>query len=159
MPIKEIDEWKEQWNNGDVKFVPELFELAEDLLSTHERLREKAQHLHDHHIHVMKQLEAQNKALTEQLVRMELLQPRQIVIQKEDLDPKLLEDLKLQMSQRSVESISITPEVEKNREFLDELQYKVITGLGVPKDVLDRIEKGKQVSLSMEMKGTNKDDE
>lgn len=26
-----LKEWKEQWNNGDVKFVPELFELVEQL--------------------------------------------------------------------------------------------------------------------------------
>jgi hypothetical protein len=29
--MDKIQEWKDQWNNGDVKFVPELFELIEDL--------------------------------------------------------------------------------------------------------------------------------
>ena len=24
-----LEEWKERWNNGDMKFVPELFELVE----------------------------------------------------------------------------------------------------------------------------------
>lgn len=26
-----IKEWKERWDNGDAKFVPELFELVEEL--------------------------------------------------------------------------------------------------------------------------------
>jgi hypothetical protein len=26
-----LKEWKEQWNNGDTKFVPELFELVYEL--------------------------------------------------------------------------------------------------------------------------------
>lgn len=29
--MDKIKEWKERWNNGDVKFVPELFELVEEL--------------------------------------------------------------------------------------------------------------------------------
>jgi uncharacterized membrane protein YgaE (UPF0421/DUF939 family) len=32
-----LKEWKERWNNGDTKFVPELFELVEEL----ERRNEK----------------------------------------------------------------------------------------------------------------------
>lgn len=27
--MNNINEWKERWNNGDNKFVPELFELVE----------------------------------------------------------------------------------------------------------------------------------
>lgn len=29
--MDKLQEWKDQWNNGDVKFVPELFELVEEL--------------------------------------------------------------------------------------------------------------------------------
>lgn len=29
--IEQIPDWKDRWNNGDVKFVPDLFELTDEL--------------------------------------------------------------------------------------------------------------------------------
>lgn len=82
MRMDEIDlkEWKNQWNNGDVKFVPELFEMVEDLLSANELLQKHILMNGESHRRVMKQLEAQNKALVDQITKMDLARPRQLVI-------------------------------------------------------------------------------
>lgn len=37
---EKLKEWKDQWNNGDVKLVPELFELVEELLEEVEAWRD-----------------------------------------------------------------------------------------------------------------------
>lgn len=36
-----LKKWREEWNNGDVKFVPELFEMAENLQKKNARLNEE----------------------------------------------------------------------------------------------------------------------
>lgn len=35
-----LEEWREQWNNGDIKFVPDLFALAEAQEKEIENLRQ-----------------------------------------------------------------------------------------------------------------------
>jgi hypothetical protein len=65
----------------------------------------------------------------------------QFIIAKDALDPKLLEDLKVQMSQGQIKPIPVTPEVGMNQEFLDKLQNEIISGLGVPPELLEKGDK------------------
>jgi hypothetical protein len=97
MPIKQIEEWKEQWNNGDVTFVPELFKLVEDMTEAVDQWKEQMKRNQKYHIQVMKQLEAQNKALSEQLVKKELSQPRHFIIPKDNISQDFLKELESKM--------------------------------------------------------------
>lgn len=97
--MDQIAEWKEQWNNGDVKFVPDLFELVAELLIANEQLQTLIKQNSERHLHHMTQLEAQNRALTEQLTKIELSRSIQVIIPKEDVTQDFLEELKMQMAQ------------------------------------------------------------
>jgi hypothetical protein len=145
IPANQLEEWKDRWNHGDVKFVPELFELVENMMQAVEDWKEQTiknrKYYKEYHERSIKQLQEQNRLLTEQLAKVDLLTPRQFIIAKDALDPKLQEDLKVQMSQGQIKPIPVTPEVGMNQEFLDKLQNEIISGLGVPPELLEKGDK------------------
>lgn len=69
MPAEKLKEWKDQWNHGDVKFVPDLFELTMDLLFENERLKDQFSKDKELEHHLYRQLEEQNKLLMDQLMK------------------------------------------------------------------------------------------
>lgn len=120
--MDQIAEWKEQWNNGDVKFVPELFELVIGLLAANDRLQTIIEQNAERHFYHMRQLETQNRALTEQITKKRLTEPIQIIMPKEE-------------------------EIR----FLEELKMNIAQGLGVPAELLGVEKYGKQEELKKDI--------
>ena len=43
----QLEEWRERWNQGDTKFIPELFELAEHYQNTIQEVAEWDEKVYD----------------------------------------------------------------------------------------------------------------